>query len=287
MNRWIANARICLEMIKFEHTVFALPFALLGAFLAARGAPPTRVLFWIAVAMLGARSAAMAFNRWADRSFDAENPRTSGRALPRRLVSAGFVLGFTVFFAAVFFLAAWQLNWLTLALAPLALVIVLAYSYTKRFTAMSHFFLGLALAVAPVGGWIAVRGEVSLEPWLLALCVLLWVSGFDLIYACQDVEFDRGRGLYSIPARFGVGATLGLSIGLHAAMVALLLILHHLLGLGVLSLAGIAVVAALLIYEHALVRPDDLSRVNAAFFMVNGIISVILLIFIGADLMWR
>lgn len=274
-------------MIKFEHTIFAMPFALLGAFLAARGLPSTRVLFWIAVAMLGARSAAMAFNRWADRSFDAENPRTSGRALPRRLVSESFVLGFTVFFAALFILAAWQLNGLTLALAPLALVIVLAYSYTKRFTSLSHFFLGLALAVAPVGGWIAVRGEISLEPVLLAVCVLLWVSGFDLIYACQDVEFDRGHGLYSIPARFGVGATLGLSIGLHAAMVALLLVVHQLLGLGVLSLAGITVVAALLIYEHALVRPDDLSRVNAAFFMVNGIISVILLIFIGADLMWR
>lgn len=278
--------KIVLEMIKFEHTVFALPFALLGAFLAARGLPPARALFWIIVAMAGARSAAMAFNRYADRHFDAQNPRTSGRALPRRLVSESFVVVFTAASAALFTFAAWQLNALAFYLSPLALAVVLLYSYTKRFTWLSHFFLGLSLAIAPVGGWVAVRGQLGSEPWLLALSVLCWVAGFDLIYACQDVQSDRALGLYSIPARYGIATALTLSVGLHVSTVALLLWLHRAMDLGALSLVGILLVLALLVYEHRLVRPDDVSRVNAAFFNINGGISVILFLFMGADLLF-
>ena len=273
-----------LQMIKFEHTVFALPFAFLGALLAQRGLPAGETCLWIVGAMVGARSAAMAFNRLVDRRQDRLNPRTAGRELPRGLLEPGFVIGFIVASAGLFFFSAWRLNPLALLLSPPALVIVLLYSYTKRFTSLSHLFLGLSLAIAPVGGWVAVRGELSAGPFYLAAAVLLWVAGFDIIYSCQDVDFDRRLGLYSIPGRLGVGAALKISPLLHAGMVAVLGYAFHSFDLGLLSWAGLILVTAALIYEHRIVSPTDLSRVNAAFFAVNGVISLGLLLFVGLDL---
>ncbi len=272
-----------LEMIKFEHTVFALPFAFLGAFLAARGLPGWEVSGWILAAMVGARSAAMAFNRLADHHFDALNPRTAGRALPAGRLDRRFVAAFVVVAAALFFAAAAMLNPLALQLSPAALAIVLFYSYTKRFTLLSHVFLGLSLAIAPVGGWVAVRGELDWAPFCLAAAVLFWVGGFDIIYACQDLEFDRRTGLHSIPSRLGTRRALWLAAAFHIAMVAFLLTAFSLFQLSVLSWVGLLVVAVGLAYEHSLVGPDDLSRVNAAFFTVNGIISLTLLLFVGLD----
>jgi len=275
---------IVLEMIKFEHTIFALPFAYLGAFLAKRGFPGWWATLWILVAMIGARSAAMAFNRLADWQFDAENPRTRERALPKGLVSGNFVAVFTLFSGAVFLLAAYQLNPLAFLLSPLALGVVLAYSYTKRFTSLSHVFLGLSLGIAPVGGWIAVTGRIAVEPFVLAGAVLFWVAGFDIIYACQDVDFDISKALHSIPARLGIGWALLISAGFHLAMLVLLTWVFLNASLGVLSWVGLALVAIALVYEHLLVKPGDLSRVNAAFFGINGIISIILFVFVGLDL---
>jgi 4-hydroxybenzoate polyprenyltransferase len=271
-------------MIKFEHTIFALPFAYLGAFLAKRGFPGWWATLWILVAMIGARSAAMAFNRLADWQFDAENPRTRERALPKGLVSGNFVAAFTLFSGAVFLFAAYQLNPLAFALSPLALGIVLAYSYTKRFTSLSHVFLGLSLGIAPVGGWIAVTGRIAAEPFVLAGAVLFWVAGFDVIYACQDVDFDVAQTLHSIPARLGIGWALLISAGFHLAMLVLLAWVFLNASLGVLSWVGLALVAIALVYEHLLVKPGDLSRVNAAFFGINGVISIILFVFVGLDL---
>lgn len=275
---------IVLEMIKVEHTVFALPFAYLGAFLAARGFPGWEKSFWILVAMVGARSAAMGFNRLVDMRIDAQNPRTSGRALPRGLVSTGFVTSFVMASAGLLFLAAWMLNPLSLRLAPIALVIVLGYSYTKRFTSLSHLFLGLALGIAPIGGWIAVRGEWDWASVLLSFAVLLWVAGFDIIYSCQDVDFDKHVGLYSFPSRLGVRRALWLSALFHAAMVGVLVWSFFIFKLSWLSWVGLALVTITLIYEHQLVKPDDLGRVNAAFFTLNGLVSILLLIFVGLDL---
>jgi 4-hydroxybenzoate polyprenyltransferase len=274
-----------LEMIKIEHTVFALPFALLGALLAARGLPGAAQIFWILMAMVGARSAAMAFNRLADLRFDRENPRTAGRALPRGEVSVPFVVGFVIASSAALVLAAAMLNRLALALSPVALAIVFFYSWTKRFTWSSHFFLGLGLACAPIGAWVAIRAEIGLPALALGLAVLLWTAGLDVIYACQDVDFDRRSMLHSIPERFGVRAALWISGILHAGMVFLLAWLFVDQGLGVLSLAGLAAVAVLLIYEHSLVRPSDLSRVNTAFFTVNGCISILLFVLTGIDIL--
>lgn len=271
-------------MIKFEHTIFALPFAFLGAFLAAGGIPQGRTIFWILAAMFGARSAAMAFNRLADRRWDALNPRTRQRELPQRLLQPGFVRAFVAGSSALFVLSAWMLNPLAFFLSPLALTIVFLYSYTKRFTSFSHLFLGLSLAMAPVGGWIAVAGEVSPAAWLLAASVLFWVAGFDLIYACQDADFDRGHGLHSIPSRYGVRAALRLSGLFHVLTAALLGATLYVQGLSVLSWIGLTLVSAILVYEHRLVRPDDLSRLNAAFFTVNGVVSIVLFLFIGVDL---
>ncbi len=271
-------------MIKFEHTIFALPFAFLGAFLAAGGIPQGRTIFWILAAMFGARSAAMAFNRLVDRRWDALNPRTRQRELPQRLLQPGFVRAFVAGSSALFVFAAWMLNPLAFILSPLALAIVFLYSYTKRFTPFSHLFLGLSLAMAPVGGWIAVAGEVSPTVWLLAASVLFWVAGFDLIYACQDADFDRGQGLHSIPGRYGVRAALRLSASFHALMAVLLAATLYVQGLSVLSWIGLMLVSAILVYEHRLVRPDDLSRLNAAFFTVNGAVSILLFLFIGVDL---
>ncbi len=275
---------IVLEMIKFEHTIFALPFAFIGAFLAARGFPGWMKSFWIIIAMVGARSAAMAFNRLADRRFDRLNPRTANRALAKGLLSVGFVWGFVLLSSSVFIFAAWRLTPLAFYLSPVALATVLLYSYTKRFTSFSHMFLGLALALAPVGAWIAVRGDLVPSILLLSLVVLLWVAGFDIIYACQDQEFDRRMGLYSFPSRLGIRKSLWISTLLHLVMVFLLFLVLRLFQLSYLSWAGFAVVVAALIYEHSLVRPEDLSRVNAAFFTVNGFVSIVLFLSVGLDL---
>jgi 4-hydroxybenzoate polyprenyltransferase len=280
----LSNLKTTLEMIKIEHTLFALPFAFLGAVLAANGLPTGRQIFWIIVAMVGARSAAMAFNRLVDRRFDAANPRTATRAIPAGLLSVQFVAIFTVVSAAVFFLAAAMLNRLTLLLSPIALFSVLIYSYTKRFTSLSHLALGWALSIAPTGAWIAVRGAIdSPVPLLLSLAVMLWTAGFDIIYACQDREFDAETGLNSIPAKFGIARALWISRGLHAAMFAALTSVFFLTGLHWIGLVGIIATAGLLIHQHRLVRADDLSRLNMAFFNTNAYVSVILFVTIAAD----
>jgi 4-hydroxybenzoate polyprenyltransferase len=281
------NIRTTLEMIKIEHTLFALPFAFLGALLAARGftasgLPTAWQAVCVTAAMVGARSAAMAFNRIADRAYDARNPRTAMRAIPAGRLSVTFVWGFTLASAALFFFAAAMLNRLTLLLAPVALGSVLLYSYTKRFTSLSHVVLGWCLSIAPTGAWVAVRGAIdSPVPLLLSLVVLLWTAGFDVLYACQDFEFDRKAGLRSIPARVGVGRALWVARMLHAGAFAALVGLYFLTGLGAPALAGVAATVALLVYQHSLVRADDLSRLNAAFFTTNAFVSVILLVTFG------
>lgn len=274
MTSAMGRAATYARMIKLSHSVFALPFALSAAVLAAGGAPPLRQVVWILVAMVGARSAAMGFNRLADHELDARNPRTAGRELPAGRLSRREVWAFVAVSAAALVLAAAMLNPLCLALSPVALAIVFGYSYTKRFTAFSHGFLGLALAIAPVGAWLAVRGAFAWPPVVLGLAVLLWVAGFDTIYACQDAAHDRAVGLRSLPARWGIRTALVAARLLHAGAVALLAALFALVPLHPLYLAGVAAVAGLLAYEHSLVRHDDLSRVDAAFFTVNGWISV-------------
>src|ERR1044072_8043837 len=279
----IKNTRLTLEMIKIEHTLFALPFALLGALLAANGLPTLRQVLWIVMAMVGARSAAMAFNRIADRSIDARNPRTANRAIPAGLLSVGFVWAFTILAAAVFLFAAAMLNRLTLILAPVALASVLLYSFTKRWTQFSHLVLGWGLSIAPTGAWIAVRGAIdSAVPLLLSLVVLLWTAGFDVLYACQDYEFDRREGLRSIPARVGIPRALWISRALHAGAFVALVALSLSTNLGPLAFAGVLATGALLIYKHRLVRADDLGRLNAAFFTTNAFVSVILLVTFGS-----
>ena len=273
-------------MVKVEHTIFALPFAFLGAFLAARGIPRPAQIGWILLAMVGARSAAMAFNRLVDLPFDARNPRTLNRALPRALVTRSFVVAFIFASSAVLAIAASRLNRLSLELSPVALGIVFFYSYTKRFTWLTHIFLGISLACAPIGAWIALRGSISLSPLILGLAVVLWVAGFDVIYSCQDVEFDSREMLHSIPKRFGVTVALWVSAALHFVMVGILGYLFWREGLGVISLSGLAVVGLLLAYEHSLVRPTDLSRANTAFFTVNGWISILLFATTMIDLLW-
>ena len=264
-----------LEMIKFEHTLFALPFAFLGMVLAARGWPSWATVLWIVVAMIGARSAAMGFNRLVDRKIDAANPRTAKRALPAGLVTSQWVALFVAASAAVLVLAAWELNPLAFYLSPVALGILFLYSYTKRFTWASHLVLGLALAGAPLGAWIAVRGDVKAAPVLLAACVLLWVAGFDVLYALQDLDFDRRSGLFSVPARFGVVGSLWISAVLHAVMLGLLALLPRIYpGLGIGFWSGWSGCLALIGWQHWVVRPNDLTRLNAAFFTANGALSV-------------
>ena len=280
-----SRMRTVLEMIKFEHSVFALPFALVGALLAARaggGLPSWRQILWIIVAMVGARSAAMTMNRIADIEFDRRNPRTAGRALPAGHLSRGFAWAFTFAASAVLVLAAWQLNRLALELSPVALALLFFYSYTKRFTAWSHFVLGFCLGISPAAAWIAIRGSLDARILILSAAVTLWVGGFDVLYACQDVEFDRAAGLHSIPKKFGIARALSIARAMHAAMVALLAWLAWSFHLAWPAWAGIAVVAALLAYEHSLVKPGDLSKMNAAFFTVNGYISLLFLLFWGA-----
>jgi 4-hydroxybenzoate polyprenyltransferase len=265
-----------LTMIKFSHTLFALPFALLSAFLAAGGWPPPATLLKILLAMVGARSAAMAHNRLADRRIDAENPRTASRALPAGALSVRYVWGFLAASVALFLAAAASLNRLTLLLSPVALALLFTYAYTKRFTALSHLVLGLCLALAPIGAWIAVTGSLAWLPVLLGLAVLFWTAGFDVIYALQDEEFDRRTGLRSIPSRFGARGALAISALFHAIMAALLLLVWRMSGGGWIFLAGIAATLCALLYQHAIVRPGDLSRVDAAFFTANGFVSVVL-----------
>ena len=289
MKAFLRQAARVLEAIKFQHSVFALPFALTGALLALRdsGLAAGEVawkLGWIVVAMVAARSAAMAFNRLADASLDGRNPRTAGRALPSGTLSRGFAGAFVALSSAVFCLAAAMLNPLCLRLSPFALAIALGYSYTKRFTALSHLVLGAALGMAPAAAWIAVRGSFDPEILYLSAAVALWTAGFDILYSCQDVAFDRTAGLHSVPARLGVTNALLVSRLLHACMVPLLVLAWRSWGLGPLALVGVMVVAGLLAYEQALVRPDDLSRINAAFFTVNGWVSVAFLAFWATDL---
>ena len=275
-------------MIKIEHTLFALPFAFLGAVLAARGIPTAWEILWITVAMVGARSTAMAFNRIADKDYDARNPRTKTRAIPAGALSVAFVWGFTLIAAAIFFVAAAMLNRLTLLLSPVALASIVLYSYTKRWTLLSHLILGWCLAIAPTGAWIAVRGAIdSPIPLLLSLVVMLWTAGFDVLYACQDYEFDRREGLYSIPARFGIARSLWISRALHAGAFAALVALYFMANPGALALIGLVATGALLIYQHTLVRADDLSRLNAAFFTTNAFVSVILFLTFGSAVFFR
>jgi 4-hydroxybenzoate polyprenyltransferase len=274
-----------LEMIKFEHSVFALPFALVGALLAAGagGTLPTwRQILWIVVAMVGARSAAMTINRIADRAYDARNPRTANRALPKGELSVGFAWAFTIAASALLVVAAWQLNPLALKLSPVALAVLFFYSYTKRFTSGAHFVLGFCLGMSPAAAWIAIRGSLDWRMLILCAAVTLWVGGFDVLYACQDIEFDKQAGLYSIPKKFGVAKALLIARGMHVLMVGLLAWLAVSFSLGWPAWVGICVVAALLTYEHSLVKPNDLSKMNAAFFTVNGYISLLFLLFWGA-----
>ncbi|HEY6186785.1 MAG TPA: UbiA-like polyprenyltransferase [Pyrinomonadaceae bacterium] len=271
------NIRTTLEMIKIEHTLFALPFAFLGAVLAARGLPTIEQIFWITLAMVGARSTAMAFNRIADSEYDARNPRTSSRAIPAGALSVGFAWAFTIVSAGLFILAAAMLNRLALMLAPVALASVLLYSYTKRWTMLSHLVLGWCLSIAPAGAWIAVRGALdSPVPLLLSLVVLLWTAGFDVLYACQDYEFDRAAGLHSIPEKLGIRRALWISRLFHADAFVTLVALYLVTHLGPLALLGVVATGALLVYQHTLVRADDLRRLNAAFFTTNAFVSVIL-----------
>jgi 4-hydroxybenzoate polyprenyltransferase len=283
---WKSTA-VTLEMIKWEHSVFALPFALTGAVLAAGGWPALSVLGWIVVCMVAARSAAMAFNRLADARIDAANPRTAMRALPAGALSSGFVAGFVVVSVAVFVLGAAMLNRLTLELAPVALAVVLVYSYMKRLTRWSHLVLGLALGIAPTAAWIAVRGSLDWRIVVLTLAVLLWVGGFDVLYACQDFEHDRTVGLNSVPQAFGLAAAFWIARVMHLGMLALLCWLVVLFGLGKIAMLGIGVVAILLLYEHSIISPKDMRRMNAAFFTLNGVISVVFFGFVAADVLMR
>jgi 4-hydroxybenzoate polyprenyltransferase len=287
-----SRLRTVLEMIKFEHSVFALPFALVGALLAARvsshGWPTGRQILWIVVAMVAARSAAMTMNRIVDLRYDKENPRTKMRALATGALSVSFAWAFTIVATVVFFVAAWQLNPLALKLAPLALAILFFYSYTKRFTHWSHLFLGFALGISPAAAWIAITGSLDWRMLILCAAVTLWVGGFDVLYACQDVQFDAEVGLYSVPKRFGVANALLIARLMHVGVVILLSWLAASFSLPWPAWAGIAVVATLLGYEHSLVKPNDLSKLNAAFFTVNGYISMLFLLFWGAAVaFWR
>ena len=286
----IERLRVTLEMIKIEHTLFALPFAFLGATLAAREVPPQPASFWVSkliwitVAMVGARSAAMTFNRIADRRIDAANPRTAMRALASGLLDLRFAWMFTLAASLLFLLAAWQLNRLTLILSPVALGSVFLYSYTKRFTALSHLVLGWCLSIAPSGAWIAIKGELNLLPVLLSLTVMLWTAGFDILYACQDYDFDRSSGLHSIPRALGINRALWTARALHALMFAVLVVFFWMANLKWIGFAGVIATGVLLIYQHSIVKANDLSRLNAAFFTTNAFVSVILFVTFASDL---
>lgn len=288
MAGFFGKLRTTLEMIKFEHTLFALPFAFLGAVLAADGLPTWRQILWITLAMVGARSAAMTFNRIVDREIDAANPRTANRELPSGRLSLSFAWAFLLASVAVFVFAAYSLNWLTFALSPVALISVLGYSYAKRFTAFAHMLLGWALAISPTAAWIAVRGAIDSEvPILLSVFVLMWTSGFDVLYACQDQEFDRKAGLHSIPARFGIARSLWIARLFHFQAAIVLLLVLAFTGLGWPAYLGAGAVMALLVYQHTLIKPNDLSKMNAAFFTTNAFVSVILFVSFAAAVFTR
>ncbi len=274
-----------LRLVRFEHTIFALPFAIMGAFLAAGGWPTARQLGLILLAMVGARTAAMGFNRIADLHYDRLNPRTQHWELPSGKVTLPQAWALVIVASAAFFLAAALLNRLALALSPVALAIVFFYSYTKRFTELTHFALGLALSVAPMGAWIAVRASFALAPLVLSAAVVLWVAGFDIIYGCQDYAFDRALGLRSIPARFGIARALAISSALHGAMVVALIVVGLLSSLSLIYYAAVGLTAAFLFYEHRIVTPGDLSRADTAFFTVNGVVSLLLMAATVADLL--
>jgi 4-hydroxybenzoate polyprenyltransferase len=282
-----AKTRTTLEMIKWEHSIFALPFALTAAILAAHGLPALRTLLWILVAMIAARSSAMAFNRWADADLDAANPRTSSRAIPAGMLSRAFVLGFTLLTALLFVIATAELNRLTLELSPLVLMVLFGYSYMKRLSRWSHLVLGLALGIAPSAAWIAVRGSLDARIVVLTAAVMLWVAGFDVLYACQDFDHDRSAGLHSLPQSVGISAAFLAARLMHLSMLGLLLWFGFLFNFHTAGWLGVAVVALLLAYEHSLVSPRDLSRLNAAFFTMNGVIATVFLAFVAADLWLR
>lgn len=278
--------RLLLDMIKFEHTLFALPFALLSLFLASDGLPSPRILGWVVAAMVGARSTAMAMNRIADRRIDAENPRTRMRHLPAGLVSVQAAWAFAIGMAALFVLAAWRLNPLAFALSPVALAVVWSYSWTKRFTWASHLWLGIALALAPLGAWIAVRGTLDALPVWLGAGVVFWVAGFDTIYACQDADFDRARGLFSLPARLGTRGALRVARSFHVLMLLVFAAVGMVFHFGWVYATGLVCVTALVIVQHALVRSSDLRHIDVAFFNVNSIVGVLLMAFTLADRFW-
>ncbi|HMS39065.1 MAG TPA: UbiA-like polyprenyltransferase [Pyrinomonadaceae bacterium] len=282
MNSFWTKLKTTLEMIKFEHTLFALPFAFLGAVLAADGLPTWWQILWITVAMFGARSAAMTFNRIIDRKFDAENPRTANRELPSGKLSVNFAWTFFIISLILFEIASYSLNWLTFALSPVALIFVLGYSYAKRFTSFAHLILGMALAISPTAAWIAVRGAIDSEiPILLSVLVMMWTAGFDVLYACQDYEFDKNAGLRSIPSRFGIKNSLKIARLFHFQAFIVLVLLYFVTNLNWLALVGVFAVGALMIYQHTLVKPNDLSKMNAAFFTTNAFVSVILFLTFG------
>jgi 4-hydroxybenzoate polyprenyltransferase len=283
----LEKTRTTLEMIKWEHSIFALPFALTAVLLAANGLPGWRTVAWILVAMVSARTAAMAFNRWADAELDAANPRTKSRAIPAGLLSREFVLGFTVLAVAVFLLACAELNRLTLWLAPVALVVLLGYSYLKRITRWSHLGLGLALGLAPAAAWIAVRGALDVRILVLTAAVTLWAGGFDVLYACQDCEHDRAAGLHSLPQAAGIPTAFWVARAMHLAMLGLLIWFGELFQFRTTGWLGIAAVGLLLAYEHSLVSPSDLRRMNAAFFTMNGVIAMVFFGFVAGDLLFR
>ncbi len=277
--------KITLRMIRFEHTVFAVPFALIAVLLAEDGLPGRGELAWVLLAMVGARSAAMAFNRIADVGYDRTNPRTRDRALPSGALSRGFAVGFTLTMSALFILSAGMLNRLCLYLSVPTLAILFLYSYTKRFTSLSHIVLGFAIGLSPLGAWLAVSGEFAIPPILLGSAVMLWIAGFDIIYACQDVDFDRRARLFSMPSRWGTARALKVSSALHVGTVGLLIWTAWLSQSGPLAYAGIAAVAAILYWEHRIVGPDDLTRVDVAFFNLNGYVSLVLLAAFAADVL--
>ncbi len=281
------RVRLTLDMIKFEHSVFALPFALTGALLAVRerGGFSFYKIFWIVIAMVCARSAAMAFNRLVDAPIDARNPRTKSRHLPAGLLSSAFGWGFVVSSSVFFFFAAFMLNRLCLRLAPVALAIVFFYSFTKRFTSLSHVVLGFALGMAPAAAWIAMTGTLDPRILWLTAAVTCWTAGFDIIYSCQDFAFDSDVGLFSMPRALGIAGALQVAQLLHIVMIGCLLALIHSLNLGALAAAGVAAIAAVLVYEHRLVKPNDLSKVDAAFFTLNGYVSVLFFVFWAADIL--
>jgi 4-hydroxybenzoate polyprenyltransferase len=279
----MGKLRIYLEMIKFQHSIFALPFAYLGAFLAQMRVPGLITIFWITLAMVGARTFAMSLNRLIDIEIDRHNPRTAERALPKGILSPFQVVFFSLVSLCLFLLAVYNLAPLCRYLWPVVVIPFVVYPYTKRFTCLSHFVLGLCLGLAPIGAWIAVTNTISLEPFLIGGAVLLWVAGFDIIYAIMDIDFDRQKGLFSIPAKFGVKKSLALTKLLHAASIAILIWLGIRLNLGLFYFAGIVVTAILLIYENRLIKPDDLSRLNLAFFTMNGVISIVLFGFVAVE----